>query len=292
VRRYGSRMRTRTWPLVLVATLVIGLAVTTSPASAAASGPAPGRAMWVWDRPPVDELVGFASEQGVRELFVSAPNALAGSPDLGWYRQLRAATRDAGVRVQALGSETTWIDNRKAALAWQSSALSTGLFDGVHYDVEPWIHPRWAADRTAVARSYLALLDDLARATALPVEVDLAFWLDEVKVNGQRLDVAAIARVDAVSVLTYRTRATGPDSITALGAKALDAGARAGKPVRLSVETRYLGDDAVAAKQSFHGRTRTELERVLAEVDAAEASSASYRGMAVHDRTGWVDLAP
>jgi hypothetical protein len=277
---------------VLVATLVIGLSATASPASAASARPAPGRAMWVWDRPPVDELVGFASEQGVGELFVSAPNALASSPDLGWYRDLRTATRAAGIRVQALGSETTWIDRPKAALAWQSSALSTGLFDGVHYDVEPWIHPRWGADRTGVARSYLALLDDLARATALPVEADLAFWLDEVKVNGQRLDVAAIARVDAVSVLTYRTIATGPDSITALGAKALDAGARAGKPVRLSVETRHLGDDPVSAKQSFYGHTRTELDRVLDEVDAAEASSASYRGMAAHDRTGWVELAP
>lgn len=285
-------MRTRTWPLLVVATLVIGLAASPAPASAAGAGPAPGRAMWVWDRSPVAELVDFASAQGVRELFVSAPTALATSPDLGWYRQLRDATRAAGIRVQALGSETTWIDHPRQALAWQSSALSTGLFDGVHYDVEPWIHPRWATDRTAVARSYLGLLDDLARATALPVEADLAFWLDEVKVNGQRLDVAALARVDAVTVLTYRTVATGPDSITALGGRALDAGARAGKPVRLAVETRQLGDDPVAAKQSFAGHTRTELDRVLAEVDAAEATSASYRGMAVHDRVGWTELAP
>ena len=92
-------MRTRTWPLLVVATLVIGLAVSPAPASAAGAGPAPGRAMWVWDRSPVAELVDFASAQGVRELFVSAPTALATSPDLGWYRQLRDATRAADIRV-------------------------------------------------------------------------------------------------------------------------------------------------------------------------------------------------
>ena len=53
-----------------------------------------------------------------------------------------------------------------------------------------------------------------------------------------------------------------------------------------------LSVDPVAAKQSFAGRTRTEMDRVLAEVDAAEAASASYRGMAVHDRAGWTALVP
>lgn len=286
-------MLSRTSRLLVAVALVIGLAATAAPASALAAGSSPPvRAMWVWDRPAVDDLVAFAGEQGVTDLFVSAPNALATSPDLGWYRQLRDATLAAGIRMQALGSETTWIDHPRAALAWQSSALSTGLFDGVHYDVEAWIHPRWATDRAGVARAWLSLLDTLARNTALPMEVDLAFWLDEVRVSGQRLDVAALARVDAASVLTYRTTATGPDSITALGARALEAGARAGKPVRLAVETRYLGEGAVAAKQTFFGHTRTELDGVLDAVDAAELGAAAYRGIAVHDRDGWVDLAP
>ncbi|MBB6629355.1 hypothetical protein H5V45_18655 [Nocardioides sp. KIGAM211] len=281
----------------LVAALVLGLLAVSAPAQAARAVRVaePGRAMWVWDRPDVDELVAFATAHGVDDLFVSVPDGLATSSTLDWYRSLRPATQAAGIRVQALGSETTWIDRPKAALAWQSSALSTGLFDGVHLDVEPWIHPGWDGSRKAVATAWLGLLDSLARATRLPVEADLAFWLDQVTVQGTRLDRAAIARVDAVTVLTYRHVATGPDSITGLGATALAAAAKARKPARLAVETNDLGDDAVARKQTFFGRTAAELAQVLGEVDdveaAAGAGASTYRGIAVHDHLGWAALA-
>lgn len=251
--------------------------------------------MWVWDRPPVADLIAFAAEQGVRDLFVSVPDDLATAPSLSWYRQLRADTQATGFRVQALGSETTWIDHPETALAWQESAVSTGLFDGVHLDVEPWIHPGWREHRTAVATRWLALLDDLVEAARLPVEADIAFWLDQITVGGTRLDLAAIARVDAVTVLTYRHVATGPDSITELGARTVRAAARAHKPVRLAVETNDLGAGAVARKQTFFGHSRTELRQVLAQVDSVEGAAgsraATYLGVAVHDVVGWMALS-
>lgn len=244
------------------------------------------RAMWVWDRPSVSSLVDFANASGVTELFVH----VSSSPDLPWLSALRTRTRAAGIEVHALGSETWWIDSPAAAVAWQQQALATGLFDGVHLDVEPWLHADWDGDRTALVGRYLHLLEQVAASPA-PVEVDISFWLHEVTTpEGGRLDEAVLARVDAVTVMSYRDFATGTDSITAVGATALAAAARAGKPARLAVETNYLGSTPVDQKQTFYGERRARMAAVLAQVDAALEGDPAYAGVAVHDRRGWLAM--
>jgi hypothetical protein len=281
-------MRLARWTvLAMIAVLACAFAPT-GPASAA---PPPQRAMWVWDRPQVKTLVSFAGSKGVQDLFVAVPVDLPTSGQLSWFRTLRTQTAAAGIRVHALGSTTEWIDDVPAALRWESAALGTGLFDGVHLDVEPWLHPAWGGTgQAAMLGRYLDLLDRVEGATALPVEADIAFWLDQVTVPEGRLDEAVLARVDAVTVMSYRNTVTGPDSITGTGAAALDAAARAGKPARLAVETHDLGADAVARKQTFYGSTQAQLTAALAAVDSAEAGSPSYAGTAVQDRAGWEAL--
>ncbi len=275
----------------MVLVLLTVLACSVGPSAGTAADAPPQRAMWVWDRPPVKSLVAFATRHEVRDLFVSVPADLPGSGQLGWFRTLRAQATASGIRVHALGSETTWIDDVPAALRWESAALGTGLFDGVHLDVEPWLHGAWATvGQEAMLERYLDLLDRVEAATPLRVEADIAFWLDQVTVGGGRLDEAVLARVDAVTVMSYRTTVTGPDSITALGAAGLDAAARAGKPARLAVETNHLGSDPVSRKQTFHGSTQAQLAAALAAVDAAEAGQPAYAGIAVHDRAGWAAL--
>jgi hypothetical protein len=277
-------------PLRLCALLVaVVLLMCTLPASAQARRAdvvPPARAMWVWDKPGVAALVDFATSNGVSQLFVHVP----ASPGLAWYTNLRNQTRAAGISVQALGSETWWIDSPEAAVAWQSEVLATGLFDGVHLDIEPWLHPDWNTDRPALLGRYLHLLDVMADSPA-PVELDISFWLHEITApGGGRLDHAVLERVDAVTVMSYRDTATGPDSISGLGATALAAAAAAGKPARLAVETNDLGSTPVDQKQTFFGERRTRMVSVLAQVDAAVSGTSSYAGIAIHDRRGWAAM--
>lgn len=271
---------------------------TTTPTSTApttttstTSSPAGPRATWVWGRPSTSTLVSFATGQGVRDLFVSVPWRVTSQPtEMTWLRDLRARATAAGIRLHALGSETSWVDDHASALTWQREALSTGLFDGVHLDVEPWLHADWSGDRTALLRRYLGLLATLAGDTTARVEADISFWLDQHVVDGQRVDEAVLARVDAVTVMTYRDTVSGEDSITALGEAALAAADRAGKPARLAVETHHLGTDPVAEKQTFAGATRAVLTSAMAAVDAAVRHHPSYAGIAVHDVAGWQAL--
>ena len=92
----------------LVVVLVAAFACSLAPPAGAAE-PAE-RAMWVWDRPQVKALVSFASRNAVQDLFVSVPADLPSSGQLPWFRTLRTRASAAGIRVHALGSETTWID--------------------------------------------------------------------------------------------------------------------------------------------------------------------------------------
>ena len=111
-------VRTAVLALLTVLVCSLGSAATAAPAT-------PQRAMWVWDRPQVKTLVAFATKNGVQDLFVSVPADLPASGQLTWFRTLRTQTTAAGIRVHALGSETSWIADAPAALRWQSAARGT-----------------------------------------------------------------------------------------------------------------------------------------------------------------------
>jgi hypothetical protein len=246
------------------------------------------RGMWVWNQPTPKTLVTFAQARGITELFVSVPNNLPTSARLTWVKSVSKLAVPAGIRLQALGGDPGWIDDPAAAVAWQDAALSTGLFSGVHVDIEPWQRGDWNTDRARVVTGYLDTCDRLQAATTLPLEADVPFWLWTLNnADGTAVDAAVLARVDKATVMSYRNTVTGADSITDIAARTLDAGVSAGKPVRLAVETTNLGSDPVSAKQTFFGTTEAAVNTALDQVDAAESGEASYAGMAVHDYAGY-----
>lgn len=282
------------WRPVVVAVGWCCAAVLLSPVTPTrAAEPAPDRATWVWGRPGAAVITTFATEHGVDDLFVHVPTPISAT-DRSWLTDLRARTTAAGIGLHALGSEPSWLAKPSAALAWQAEVVATGFFDGIHLDVEPWAQVGWGQRKkqATLINQYVTLLDRLEGATGLPVEADIPFWFGEHTHARRPLDVVVMETVDAVTVLTYRNTVSGPDSITSLGERALTVGAQTSTPVRLAVETNYLGADAVSLKQTFFGRTATELDSALAAVDAAEAHAPAYRGMSVHDVTGWSALAP
>ena len=248
------------------------------------------RATWVWDRPNPEDLVRWALALGVGELFVHVGPRPGTSPDLVWLPRVSARARDAGIRVAALGGDPAWVLRPDDALDWQSWALATALFDGVHLDVEPWRRDDWDSRRAELVTGYLEVHRQLAGATTLPVEADVAFWLHEVEADAGPLDAALMREVDAVTVMSYRTTATGPDSITAVAEQALATAGNVGVGCRLAVETRDRGGDPVSHKQTFHGLGVAALDRAMAEVDSCHANTEAYRGIAVHDHAGWRSL--
>ena len=246
------------------------------------------RATWVWDRPHPRDLVSWVRGRGVTELFVAVRAGPQSPAELAWLRSVVERAHAHGMSVAALGGDKGWVDDTAPALAWLRAVSAMRLFDGVHLDVEVWDHDEWEERPGELGSAFVELLRQLREATPLRLEADIAFHLHTVSTSpGESLESAVMRVVDAVTVLSYRNTVSGPDSITDVARSAVTAASRRGVPCRLAVETKDLGPDPVARKQTFHGLGQDALDRALTEVDRRLADVAAYRGVAVHDVEHW-----
>ncbi|NUO36767.1 MAG: hypothetical protein HOQ27_17130 [Dermatophilaceae bacterium] len=264
-----------------------------------ASAPTDTRAMWVWDTSTPTATVDLAVSAGIDQLFVAVPPNLTTSSQLPAIRTLADRAKAAGIRVDALGGDPGWVDNPTWVVTyWLKPAKSSGLFAGIHVDVEPYSTPAWTSNQPTVVSNYLTLLDKLkANAGTSPVEADIPFWFDTIPAKAagggtSSLDREIMKRTAGVTVMAYRNTATGPDGTLDISAAALTAGAALGKPVRLGQETTYLGDTAAERKQTFYGWTRTDMETQLMQVNAGAAAYPSYAGLAIHSAAGYAAMVP
>ena len=249
------------------------------------------RATWVWKRPPASELVPWAERHEVDELFLAVRPDLAPVSHVRWAREVVLAAHAVGISVSALGGDGEWVDHPERAMGWARAVCAMHVFDGVHLDVEPWARTDWDARRAEVVAGYVDVVRRLAATCPLRLEADVAFWLHEVRTaSGTPLDEAVLRLVDAVTVLSFRNVATGPDSIIDVARTSLGTADRLGIQCRLAVETNDLGPDPVERKQTFFGRGHAAMAQALVVVDAEAARVPSYAGIAVHDQQGWRDL--
>ena len=267
--------------------------------TAVASAAQDTRAMWVWDTSTPAATVDLAVSAGIDQLFVAVPPNLTTSSQLPNIKALSDRARAAGIRVDALGGDPGWVDNPTWVVTyWLKPAKSSGLFTGIHVDVEPYSTSAWGTDQATVVSKYLTLLDKLkASAGTYPIEADIPFWFNTVHAvastgAASTLDREIMKRTAGVTVMSYRNTAAGTDGTLDVATPALAAGAALGKPVRLGQETNYLGATAVDTKQTFYGWTRTAMEAQLAQVNSGASASATYAGLAIHDATGYAAMAP
>lgn len=272
-------------PLV---TLVMIVATTLT---LAADGPPPrppqlSRAMWLWDQAPAAEVVAWSRTHDVDEIFVGLP-ALVGGTDLAYATRLKRLADPAGIRLSALGGEPGWTFDHAAAVTWQRAALATGLFDRAHVDVEPYLLPEWDTDPSGVVAAYVALLAVLSDDAPEVLELDVPAWYDTVPVGDHTLADEVLHHAAAVTVMSYRDTVTGPNSLMSISRDMLLRANRAGKPLRLGVET---APSAECPHCTFHGSDQETLAAALATVDIHARRYASYRGTAVHHYRSWREL--
>jgi hypothetical protein len=273
--------------LVLVAAALALPGVSTAGKARMTAMPAGTRAMWVWGDQAATEVVDWAAQQRVSEIFVHVSPSVLVNGDLARLQQMRAAADARKIKLYALGGDTSWVTDHRLALAWQKTALRTGLFAGVHLDVEPYLLTGWSTNQQATLKSFLSLLDKMRLASSLPLEADVPFWYGEYTVGNKNFADEVLRRVSAVTVMSYRDTGTGPNSIMAVGQDWLNRGSVQAKRVRLSAETETLPD---CRHCTFHEEGATVLARELAKVDAATRTQPAFGGIAIHRYGTWRSL--
>lgn len=243
---------------------------------------------WVWSRCDPGKVVRFSAGQGVDRLYVYVDQPYGA--ELARLRSLTDLAGDAGIELWAMSGEREWAIDHLNALSWQRAALATGLFVGTHLNVEPHTLPAWAADPDWVIERYIGMLEKVKAADHRPLHVDVPFWYGTFAAPGQTDDTLADAVLDiadAVTVMSYRDTATGPNSLSVIAADMLARAEGAGVPIELAVETNELAD---CMHCTFFEEGAGALRAVIDTVDDLLADHPTYTGFAVHDFDGFAAL--
>lgn len=217
-----------------------------------------GRSLYVWEKSPPADLLRFCREKKVARLYYMYGGKEA---PVDFVKAARAAK----IQVHAMhpGDLADWLDpfprfDHKIVVDWVKAAVATGVFDGLHLDVEPHGHELWKANKAALAKGYVELLE-LCRAAAgkgVLLSAAVPWNWEKVDVDGKPLIARAQDALDWVSVMAYR----GANARSVLAAIEDECAYRPGR-VELILETdRSVVEEGVP----LHVGSEAKMEAVFA----------------------------
>ena len=274
-----------------------------SPSSAAPRAGSPGDvtvapsgtsvAMWAWNWSDSAAMVRFAEANGVSEIFAYVAPGFTdptyipwgwSQPQLPLEESLSADAAAAGITVYAMGGDPSWVLNPTYGTDWATEALATGLFEGIHVELEPWALSSWGTDRYGTIDQYLAELTGIhavAQGYGVPDEISIPYWLSMYSTStGVPLDVAAMQHADAATLVTFFNTVS---QIESFGRAELAAARSVGVPLRFAAEA----NEDSPSWLSFYGDTLAQFDSAIGRVNRDMAGTPGYVGIAVEDYQGW-----
>lgn len=290
-----------------------------SVSSDAAAEPRQTHALWVWDTARLlddqqqrQTFLDFCERHGVTMIwaYVGTHETTSGrqvSRALDW-NALLAGAHARSMEVHALDGDPHYALRAKhdvalstvdAVIAYNQTATAAERFDGVHFDIEPYLLNEWK-DQGARERLLADYLELNERATARAHEnglvygVDLPFWWQLTdQATGEATSItnvrgvrrSAVDRlleiVDNLGLMDYRTFAVGPDGLIENALATIGPADRIGKAlIVVGVETDDVAE--ARAKVTFAGTSLATLNTALTSLDAALRGHPSYAGTAIH----------
>jgi hypothetical protein len=253
------------------------------PANAAASA---HRAMWVWNteklmdaerQDEANRFFAFCSENRIREIYLAlefnrgmaegTPQYELRSPER--YREFLTRAHQAGLRVEGLAGTPEWAvrENHADALAAVDATLgfnraspAAARFDGVHFDVEPYLLLGYSDPeyRTQIFAEFLEMVSQCATRVRtgpnMRFSCDVPAWFYPggglerehlmVRFNGDEKTVGEHLTdlLESVTIMDYTNQADGAGGIIARGLPALSYAAARGKKIVVGLETFSEGE--------------------------------------------------
>lgn len=246
------------------------------------------RAMWVWKTEAIladdalrERLLATCAANSISDVFLQV---VGGDPEVAAWDAMLGLVADlhaAGVRVEALDGSPKYskaehhdsaLGVAKAVVQSNRSQSKARQFDGLRFDIEPYLLPGFSGPaKHRILQEYLALLDKLhkvAKAAGLPLGADIPFWFDGftryhepiARVAGRPVSELVMDRVDNVAVMAYRTRVYGPDGVIAHAIDEVEYAESTGKAVFIGLETGPLPNEHV---REFVRSPRKGADRLL-----------------------------
>lgn len=275
---------------------------TTPPASTAVAPALPAvSATWLWNTSLIASepgtVIAFARAQRVNTIYLQINYSVTTAQ----YAAFIGAAHAAAIQVIALNGAPQWglasdqSDIQKwveFVAAYNQSVPADERFAGLHVDIEPYLLSEWSSDPAAVISQWMANIQYFV-ATAhsqagLPASADLAFWLDSIMVPGtaEPLGHWMVSQLDQVTIMAYRTTATGSNSILQVAGNELADASALGKTAVIGVDITDSG-----SATSFYTLGAQDMENQLAVVQQNLGNDRYYAGYSVNDFDVWSALA-
>ncbi|WP_336245738.1 copper amine oxidase N-terminal domain-containing protein [Paenibacillus apiarius] len=253
---------------------------------------------WMWDsklieRDP-DKLINFASDNHVTSVYLQIDVDIA--PTI--YEDFIRSAKEKHINVEALAGRPDWAykskqDQIKKFIAWvknyNASVGTEARFDGLHFDIEPYLLAEWKTDNKAVLESWmdnLRLIEKETKDSDMKITLDVPYWLNTVKVPGTEYSFSAwlLEKFDCLVIMDYRNFALGKNGIVENANAMMREASTLNKEVIVAVETaKNLESD----RTSFYSKRIEAMEKELQAAHQKLSRYSSYAGFAIHDFKSW-----
>lgn len=256
------------------------------------------KATWLWDasliRSGTEEIVAFSGREGITTIFLQIQQEVTDEE----YRQFVAAAHQQGISVHALNGQPDWAyeeGRRKGMelLAWLEAYNRTAApeekFEGVQFDVEPYVLRRWGREQAQVVEEWSANMEvwvQEAKRQGLTFSAAVPFWLDSIpgprSADADSFSRWMIENTDAIAVMAYRDSG---EQMYELSKEELEQADELGKSVWIGME---LGDTEEGEHLTFFAKSEQEMEDEALRAAKLGSLHNSFAGLAVHHYQAWV----
>ena len=256
---------------------------------------------WIWDAGLIekdrDQVLSFARDQDVTAIYLQmnrdvAPNA---------YADFIRSAKEKGISVEALAGRPDWAcksnqDQIKAFIAWtlqyNASVGAEERFDGLHFDIEPYLLADWETNHKKILEEWihnLRFMEQETRRSGLKITLDVPYWLHEWNVPDTEISLSAwlLEKFDCLVIMDYRNHALGKNGIVDNAHAILREASALNKQAIVAVETARSSE---GDRVSFYSKSVDFMEQELQTAHLELSRYAGYAGMAIHDYKSWAAM--
>lgn len=253
---------------------------------------------WMWDSKLIErdpeKLINFASDNHVTSVYLQIDADIA--PTI--YEDFIRSAKEKHINVEALAGRPDWAykskqDQIKTFIAWvknyNASVGTEARYDGLHFDIEPYLLAEWKTDNKAVLESWmdnLRLIEKETKDSDMKITLDVPYWLNTVKVPGTEYSFSAwlLEKFDCLVIMDYRNFALGKNGIVENANAMMREASTLNKEVIVAVET---AKNVESDRTSFYSKRIEAMEKELQAAHQKLTRFSSYAGFAIHDFKSW-----
>jgi len=256
---------------------------------------------WIWDSSIIEkdqeQLLSFASTHDVTAIYLQVNRDIA--PKV--YEQFIRRAKEKQIRVEALAGRPDWAyktnqDQIQKFIAWtlqyNATAPLQARFDGLHFDIEPYLLAEWKTKNNIILENWihnLRFIEKEAKGSGLKITLDVPYWLNNIKVPNTQYSFSAwlLEKFDGLVIMDYRNHALGKNGIVENAQAMLREAVTLNKQVIIAVETAKSSE---GERTSFYAKSEAFMEQELQVAHEKLSRYASYGGMAIHDYKSWAAM--